>query len=197
MRNLFLYTFAISILSVYLPVYSQQMLGMSYNMGLPQGEMKSQIDNNSYLGFGIEGRQFIHADISYGISFNWNKFQSGNIRPALPGTPAEIEERKIDSFPLLLNIHYYLSAEHHSYRPCFGLNAGTYFINNRVITPVGLRQQKNWHFGFAPELGVIIRLVSDLHLLIMGRYNYALGSGGSYDYEYLGIHLTFVSISIL
>ncbi len=197
MRILFFNLSIISILSVYLPAYGQQMLGMSYNMGFPQGEMKSQIDNNSYIGFGIEGRQFVQGNISYGISFNWNKFRNSSTFFALPGNPGGIEERKIDSFPLLLNLHYYLSAEHRDLRPSFGLNAGTYFINNRVITPVGMRQQKNWHFGFAPELGVMIRLISDLHLLIMGRYNYALGSGGSYDYEYWGIHLTFVSVSIL
>jgi len=189
--------------SIYLPVlfiifisragYGQQLFGMSYNMGFPQGDMKSKMNNNSYLGFGIEGRQYIHPDISFGISFNWNKFQSSESIIGLPG----IEERKIDSFPLLLNLHYYFFEEHDELRPYFGLNAGTYFINNRLLSSAGPRQDKNWHFGFAPELGIMMRLMSDLNMLIMIRYNYAVESGGSGNYEYWGVHFTFVSISIL
>ncbi len=171
------YFFMLTMLFLCGGVYAQQMIGMSYNMGFPQGEMKSQIEHNSYVGFGIEGRQFFHTDITFGVSFNWNKFSTDKtIISAVPGASG-YEERKIDCFPLLLNLHYYFFGENDAFRPFFGLNAGTYFINNRVATVNGLRQQKNWHFGFAPEMGIMTRVMSDLHLMVMVRYNYALQSG--------------------
>jgi hypothetical protein len=185
--------FLISLLCLTLPVSGQQMLGMSYNMAFPQGDMKIKAGSDSYIGFGIEGRQFFHPDLTFGVSFNWNKFNTTVPRIGTPGT----DERNIDTFPLLLNLHYYLFEEASTVRPLFGLNAGTYFINDRLFTSTGLRQQKHWHFGFAPEIGLYTRIMSDLHLLILLRYNYALESGGAGGYEYWGLHFTFVSVSIL
>jgi hypothetical protein len=174
-------------------VIGQQMIGMSYNMGFPQGDMKQQVENGSYVGFGIEGRQFMQSDISFGVSFNWNKFKSERSAGALNSN----EERKIDTFPILLNLDYYLFDEETQVRPYFGLNGGTYFINNRAATSTGLVQQKSWHFGVAPEIGLLVHMFSDLDMMFMVRYNYAVKSGGSYDYEYWTIHITFVSVSIL
>ncbi len=183
----------LSLLCLAFPVSGQQILGMSYNMAFPQGDMKIKAGSDSYIGFGIEGRQFFHPDLTFGVSFNWNKFQNTVLRTGTLGT----EERKIDTFPLLLNLHYYLFEETSTVRPLFGLNAGTYFINDRLFTATGLRQQKNWHFGIAPEIGLFSRIVSDLHLLVLLRYNYAMESGGAGNYEYWGLHFTFVSVSIL
>lgn len=174
-------------------VLGQQMIGMSYNMGFPLGDMKQEVKNGSYIGFGIEGRQFMQNDISFGVSFNWNKFQSQKSTGVVSGN----EERKIDTFPLLLNLHYYLFEEQTQVRPYFGLNGGTYFINNRLATSAGIKQQKSWYFGFAPEIGLLIRMVTDLNMMFMVRYNYAVKSGASYNYEYWTIHITFVSVSIL
>ena len=41
------------------PLYGQQIFGLSYNISIPQGETRDFIENTSYTGFGIEGRQFI------------------------------------------------------------------------------------------------------------------------------------------
>ncbi len=61
-------------------------------------------------------------------------------------------------------------------------DVGVYTFNN-----------DNWHFGFAPELGVTIAASRDVDILINGKYNYAVDSGtrlgGNTDNSYQFITL--------
>ena len=176
------------------PLYGQQIFGLSYNISIPQGETHDFIENTSYTGFGIEGRQFINEKITLGLSFGWSKFQQESKQ--FSGNTGEIEEHLLDSFPLLFNGSYFLFGETAGFRPFAGLNTGVYFINARKFSGAGTFQDKSLYFGVAPEIGFLAAMFSDLNMMLFLRYNYNIKFSGSNSYPYLTIHLTFVSISI-
>ena len=74
-------------------------------------------------------------------------------------------------------------------RTFVGLNVGTYYILQRLDMGVYRIDNDNWHFGLAPEAGLIIPVGEDnTSIYLGGRYNYAFDSGtalgGSEDNYY-------------
>lgn len=55
---------------------AQNIAGFVYQVSLPTGETKDFIDNTSWFGFGLEGRQFINENASVGMYVGWNKFEA-------------------------------------------------------------------------------------------------------------------------
>jgi outer membrane protein len=177
------------------PIYSQQILGLSYNISIPQGDMREFIDNTSYAGFGIEGRQFINEQISMGLSFGWSKFRQESQQ--VSGTTIILEENLLDSFPLVFNASYYMFDEATGFRPYAGFNAGVYFINARRISTQRSFQDKSLYFGVAPEIGFFSEMFYDINMLIFMRYNYTVKFSGPGTYPYFTLHFALVSVSIL
>ena len=63
-------------------------------------------------------------------------------------------------------------------RAFIGLNAGMYYILQRLDVGVYRLDNDNWHFGMAPEAGIIIPFDGDNTAFYVGaRYNYAFDSG--------------------
>jgi hypothetical protein len=177
------------------PIYSQQIMGLSYNISLPQGDTREFIDNTSYAGFGIEGRQFINEQISIGLSFSWSKFRQE--LKQISGNTVILEENLLDSFPLIFNASYYMFDEPAGFRPYAGFNAGVYFINARRISTQRSFQDKSLYFGVAPEIGFFAEMFYDINMLIFMRYNYTIKFSGAGNYPYISLHFTLVSVSIL
>jgi hypothetical protein len=176
-------------------LYGQQLIGLSYTVAIPHGDTREFIDQTSYAGFGIEGRQFINDQISLGLSFGWSKFSQESQQ--ISGTTVNIEENLLDSFPLVFNASYYMFDEPAGFRPYAGFNAGVYFINARRISTQQSFQDKSLYFGAAPELGIFAEMFYDINMLIFLRYNYTIKFSGSGNYPYFSLHFTLVSISIL
>jgi hypothetical protein len=84
----------------------------------------------------------------------------------------------------MASIHRYLGAPRGT-RPYIGLSAGPQAIERRV--EVGLYQinDNNWHFGFAPEIGVILPFDRYMKGMVNVKYNHAFAAGEfgqSYQY---------------
>ena len=175
-------------------VSAQQMIGLSYNISVPQGEMKDFIDETSYSGFGVESRQFINENTALGLTFNWSKFKQSFT--TYSAGKVEIEERLVDTFPLMFNAGYFFFNEPDPFRPFAAINGGVYFINSRRLGGQTGFQDKSFYFGLAPEAGILMEMFYDLNLLFFARYNYAVKSAEARKYSYWSIHFTLVSISI-
>jgi hypothetical protein len=178
----------------YSTLVAQQIMGISYNIGIPHGEMKDFINQTSYTGFGIEGRQFINEHAALGLTFNWSKFNQ--TFKDYSATNVHAEEHLVDTFPLLFNASYYFLNEPDAFRPFAGMNAGVYFINSRRLGMETGVKDKSLYFGLAPETGFLLEMFYDLNLMVIARYNYAVKSAAARKYAYWTIHLTFVSIKI-
>jgi hypothetical protein len=55
--------------------------------------------------------------------------------------------------------------------PFIGLNAGTYYIRQRLDIGVWSIENDNWHVGLAPEFGLFIPVGRETYLTVMGRWN--------------------------
>jgi len=179
------------------PLHAQQIFGLSYDVSFPTSDTKEFVSNTSVLGFGLDARKMTHSKYSYGVTFHWNSFKDDRLERV--GSEADvimIDDRSLESFPLLVNGHYYFFSELESFRPFIGGNIGTYFIITRRMVDGIPRSDTNWHFGLAPDIGFLLHFMHDVHLMITLRYNYAFKTGGSPARSYLSVLFGMVSISL-
>lgn len=176
--------------------------GITYNMSatasLP-GSSDSDVtfvDDFSFRGIGLEARYVPNrgGNLSYGFSGSWNVLnEKTNEVVNLPDAAISgTQLRYFNSVPLLVNAHYYFGSRG-GIRPYAGINAGTYWIERRVDIGLSSIKDDNWHFGWAPELGVIVPLGRpEVALIANARYNWAFSAGGSGDQKYWGFNVGFM-----
>jgi outer membrane protein W len=156
------------------------------------------IEDYSFRGLGIEARYVPSRDANYSFGFNvgWNvlneKNEFGTERNTISLANADItgtQLRYFNTVPLLANASYYFGSRG-GIRPYVGVNAGTYYIERRVdIGVVGIVED-NWHFGWAPEVGLVVPLGRpEIALLTTIRYNWAFSAGGTGDQKFWGFNI--------
>jgi len=181
MKNKYL-TIILMFLSVNL--FAQDYLGIiSYNTALPMGKTKDYISDYSWKGFSFEGRTFTNRNWSFGGMFGWNIFDQMStdlvvIDDETTGTAVKgTQIRYTNSFPMMVNGHFYVGKRKNTLRPFLGLGLGTYYIVQRFEIGIFQREVSNWHFGLAPEVGVLWALSRSTSLILSAKYNYAFSSG--------------------
>lgn len=187
--------------------FAQELLtNVTWNIGIPVSKMNEFTSDVSYRGFTISGRRFLDKENSIGFMGGWNIFDeknynSINISPGNgSGTISGTQVRSVNSFPLLVGFHHHFGNKK-DLRVFVGLNAGMYYILQRLDIGVYRFDNDNWHFGLAPETGVILPLDGGTSFHFGGRYNYAFDSGtalgGSennyYSYWEINLGLSFSS----
>jgi len=165
-------TILLIFISMILQLQAQQILGISYDISVPT----------------LDTKEFINT-----ISFKDDRLERVNTEG---GNTITIDDRSMESYPLMVNSHYYFFTEVASFRPFFGGNIGTYFIITRRVVDGVRRSDTNWHFGLAPDIGFMLHFMQDVHVMLTLRYNYAFKTGGSPAQTYFSILFGFVSISI-
>jgi hypothetical protein len=168
--------------------YSQNIFGadlfgaITYNTGFTANDSKDFVDEYSWLGAGIEIRNFLSKDHSVGASFSWNYFddRTRDILEIKRGAISGTQLRYLGSLGLLLNTHYYMGTRSKQGQviPFLGINVGTYYINQMLDIGVVSLDKSNWHFGLAPEFGFVIP-AEGIYLITSFRYNYAFEAGES------------------
>jgi outer membrane protein W len=158
--------------------------GVEYNTVLPQGNADDFAGGFSWRGGSFGGRRLVKENVSVGFWAGWHvmdektdeisSFEGDNAGLDISGT----QFRYINSFPLMLNAHYY-AGQYGSLRPFVGLNAGIYYIERRVEVSVFVVDEEKVHFGLAPEAGLTFPLGWQARGLLSARYNWAASAGGS------------------
>jgi hypothetical protein len=155
---------------------------ISYSTALPVGHTSDFIDDFSWRGFSIEGRSFTQRNLSFGIMFGWNYFdQRTDETVQIPdGAVTGTQIHYLDVIPIMANVHYYFGKKRRkSMRAYMGLSAGTYIISQRMDIGIWAFRRSNWHFGVAPEVGVLVPLGST-SLALAVKYNYAFNAGETF-----------------
>ena len=195
---------SIIILIITASVSAQSLGSITYNMSLPTDKLSDFIDKPSFKGFGIEGRWFSNKKISFGLSFAWTVYDQRVsdliqvVNGGISGTVSGTQIRIVNSLPILATAHYYTGKRRDTFRIYFGTGAGMYYIKQRLEIGLVAFESNNWHFGLAPEVGVLINLNSDFTMILNTKYNYAfsagepLGGGDDNSYAYWGINVGFV-----
>ncbi len=177
-----------------LAAVAQSMGGVSYSWSLPTGDLENFIDNDSWVGFALEGRKFVKPGMSVGLYFGWNEFYENTDEPIILGTTIITGDqyRDLNSFQMMGNAHVY-TGKYGSGRLFVGINAGAYYMRQLVDVGVFTFETDNWHFGVAPEIGYMFPgggRHTNFMIRAMLHYPFASGDylgGQSRTFQYLSI----------
>jgi outer membrane protein W len=157
----------------------------SYGMSLPTGDAKDYTDNDSWLNLSFEGQYMMKTNVSLGFMFAWNELYANTTEliPLESGAIWGDQYRDLNIFPMTAGAQYYFGEGKGATAPYVGLYAGAYYI--RQILDIGLSSftKNNWHFGVAPQIGVLVPTGSHWgrYANLSVRYNYPIEGG-----DYLG-----------
>jgi len=149
----------------------------TYQISFPLGDTKTFANKTSFRGIGFDFRKTVSPSTTLGVTFGWNVFHR-RVRETLeidtenPGAVTGVQDRTINAFPIMLNVHRYFGHEG-GVQPFVGLNAGGYIMAQRFDIGLFTFQKDQWQWGVAPEIGFAIPLQSGSTLFINGKYNYA------------------------
>jgi len=165
---------------------------VTYGPSLPTGDMKAFADDFSWRNIGLEGRKVVNENTTVGLAFGWNVFaqETGELisfdRIDISGT----QFRYVNAFPMLLTLHRYFG-QPGGIRPYLGAGVGTYFVEERLEIGVVALTADAWHFGLAPEGGLIVPVGWRARALLQAKYNWAL-KANSIEHTYWTFNIGFV-----
>lgn len=161
--------------------------GGAYSMALPTADTKEFNSSYSFRGATLEGRRLMSENASLGLSLGWhvmNDIKSNTAVEFENGALFGTYYTYTNSFPIFVNAHYYLG-QPARLRPFVGFNAGGMIVERRAEVGLVAFQQTKWHFGAAPEVGVLFPLGWRVRGLVSARYHYGLKSGGAPAQQYV------------
>ena len=164
-----------------------------WNMGFPMGDTKDFIGQPTFRGFSIEGRGYVTENITVGGIGGWSVFYENfgwvtEDRAVDNGQIYGYKRRYLNVMPLMVTGHYYFSQG--QIQPYIGAGLGTYYIESRDFIGIYYVQGKDWHFGIAPEVGVVMPFGSgNTGMNINFKYNMALKTKNNPSYSWLGINV--------
>lgn len=174
--------------------YSQSLYSMNYTMSFGVGDQADYISSASFRGFTFDGRGFISDQFSMGGLFTWSTFYEklgGATVTEGTTTLTGSQYRYINAFPMQVTAHYYTSDDPYSTRAYLGGGLGAYKINQRTEIGTYAFSDDYWHFGFSPEVGVLIPMNMDNQLNISVKYHYAVKTKDTMNYSWFGLNLGF------
>ncbi len=155
--------------------------GFMYQAALTSGSTADFIDQLSWRNIGLEARKMVRENASLGVFFGWNVFNDElNTTSSLGAVDISgFQSRFVNAFPMLVTAHYYPGVRRsNSARFFLGTGVGTYYTESRAELGLTSVTVNKWHFGIAPEVGVLVPSSRVGDGLLSVRYNYAFEAGG-------------------
>ncbi len=164
---------------------------VSYDMSIPLGETSEFISATSFRGASIKVGRYLTDNLAADMRFSWATFYEARdfeTYTSDDGTSAVTgkQYKYINSFPWTLGLTYFLnSSSDFQFYVAGGL--GAYKINERTDMGIYYVQDKIWHFGLYPEIGMIYDISYSLGLNLFARYDYALAAKNTTAHSWVAI----------
>ncbi len=181
---------------------SRPIVGGSYDMSLPTGDLKTYADNDSWLGWSLDIRAFGESNkISFGGMFGYYEFYNNTSTQQIAfgqGAVSGQQYRHMFSLPIMLNAHYYAGSTYGA-RPFIGLNAGVTYQKQTLDVGMYTLTSDAWVVSAMPEIGIyfptsgrtMVNLHARYHIPFSSESMYSGGTGGS-SMSFLSIGLGFM-----
>lgn len=163
---------------------------ITYSVGVPFEDTKDYVAQTSWLGFSIEGRQFVNGTTTVGISAGWQTLDERAYRTSQLGSATTVtgtQYRYQNVFPALATAHLYFGSPETA-KLYVGGGVGAYWIERRTEVGLYAFTEKNWHFGVAPEVGLVMPSGST-SWVVFARYHYAFEAGDQAAQQWLTIQV--------
>lgn len=174
-------------------VFAQGMYGVNYSLAVPLGQTEDFISNISWQGFGFDWKYMLTERFSSGISAGWKVFYDEKEGSFTSNTQTITgrQYRYINAIPVYLTFDFYKNEEE-KIRPYGGFGLGTIWVERRTDMGIYTGSDNNWHFGIAPEIGLMVPLGLRTSIYASLNYNVALKAKESITYSFIDFHLGFI-----
>ena len=169
----------------------QGLANINWNIGIPTGDLSDFLINEdaSLGGISVDTRYVMTENLSVGWYAAWDFF-NGDAEGTENFGNVDVTGQKryfVNSFPLMVNAHYYLSQSPVKTYAGGGIGA----VRTLKRTSIGTYniQDNNWHFGLYPEIGTIIPVTNWVKMNMAARYNLAFKSDDSIAVNYLSFSI--------
>lgn len=158
---------------------AQQWYGaVSYGMSAPVSDTKAFTRGTSWRNFGVDLVAIVNPNTTVGVSFAWNVFNevTGTVS-SIDGTEISgTQFRYINSLPMLVTVREYFRTPGGA-RPFIGVGVGPHLVKQRVDVGLWTVSENTWHFGVAPEVGLLMPVGPTVSWFADVKYNYAASAG--------------------
>lgn len=175
-------------------VAAQNKTNLNYSIGIPMGDTKDFIGKTSFRGANIEFEHFFTDVIAGGIITGWNTFYEAKPRATYPisnGAITSQQFRYLNVLPIQITGKYYFAGDNATVRPFIGLNAGTYYAEQRNDNGLYSVSEKGWTWGLAPKAGVLFPISFSASLAVSLDYDVSFKSSKVPQQNWLGINVGF------
>ena len=167
--------------------------GMSYGVSATASDTKDFTDDTSWRNWGVDLLAIVNPNTTVGVSFSWNVFHE--VTPTVSSISgieiAGTQFRYINSVPILVNVRRYLGTRGGP-RPFIGVGVGPHLVKQRVDVGLWTVSQDTWHFGVAPEVGLVVPVGYSVRGFVNAKYNYAASAGDpGRTHSYFGLNIGF------
>lgn len=164
---------------------------VTYNIGLPLGNTSDFIGETSFRGVMVSGDYFIEDEWTFGFTagiqtfyeeLGKNTYTEGQI------TATGDEFRYLTSAPFLVTGKYHFDR----YNPIsahVGLGTGLYHMVQTTEFAGLFFEERNWQFGFMPDVGVGIEISASTDFYVAAQYNYYLESKDIQSQSYVAFNV--------
>ena len=167
------------------------LVGVSYQFSVPIGETANYTSPVSWRGIGLDTMTWIRPDLAVGLAFGWNVFFN-NTTTTISYKNVDIsgnQDRTLNVWPTLVNARWFPAiSSNRDIQPYIGLNVGGYIIERYLGVGLTAFQDTNFHFGLAPEIGVLFEQRFGV-IFLNARYNMAFAAGGVPFQQFLSFNL--------
>ena len=149
---------------------------VNWEISGPVGQFADYVSNTSLRGFSVEGRSFLRDNLSFGLSFSWNRYyQTYDLLtvPIANGDASGPVYRYADMFGIRALAHYYVM--NGPVRPYLGVGiGGVWNYAYQQVTDL-YTDQSHFDFIVSPEVGLLYRVAggaTSVDLNVAFRYTF-------------------------
>jgi outer membrane protein len=163
---------------------------VAYSTSVGLGDTHDFAPDFSFLGFSFDWRARVSDKFWPGVSLGWQVLYGKDEKTLRYGntTFSGTIATNLNLIPMLIAGNYYFMTDPKGVRPYGGFGIGAYAAEHRIDVGMWTVSDTSWHFGFAPELGVVLPTGSR-QLVVSTKFNYAAASGRWDPLMYLNFNL--------
>lgn len=172
------------------PRQKRDLLMVAYNTSVGFGDTHDFAPDFSFLGFSFDWRARVTDNFWPGISLGWQTLYGKDVKTLTRGntTFTGTIATSLNLFPMLATGNYYFMTDPRGVRPYAGLGVGAYAAEHRLDVGIWTISDTSWHFGFAPEVGVVLP-TGTARVVFATKFNYAFASDDWDPLMYMNFNL--------
>ena len=160
---------------------------VNWSVGIPIGEMISDVKKTSGRGVQFGVNQQINDKITYGGQFGWQSFyeQEYEIKISDESIATGWQKNYINAFFMMVSGRYYFATSVNNIKAYLGGELGATIIENEQIFGLYQSKELEWHFAVTPTLGIDIPANDYIGFNMFLKLPYSVKNNASKSYSWL------------